>query len=282
MFPELMPKSHVSPLTRAALADRIEADAWRAMMRVAPLALGLAVDDHGGATLLCGPKLPLGLFNRVIGLGSRAGSGPSEVDRAIAYFRAANAQLLWIHVSPGPRREELVAALAARGFRAPARPSWAKMLRGAAPPPEIATPFEVREVGVEHAAELAAALVAAHGMPAPIGAWIEAMVGSPGYRAFAAFDGARVVAGAFLHQHGDCAWLGLGGTLESHRRRGAQGALMSCRIRAAIAAGARHIATETGEPIGAEQNPSLANMFRCGFEQVASRLNFELELGGDS
>ena len=39
-------------------------------------------------------------------------------------------------------------------------------------------------------------------------------------------------------------------------------------------AGARHLVTETGEPMGDEPNPSLANMNRCGFVTVASRLNF--------
>jgi hypothetical protein len=34
------------------------------------------------------------------------------------------------------------------------------------------------------------------------------------------------------------------------------------------------VATETGEPIDGEHNPSLANMGRAGFTQVASRLNF--------
>jgi len=42
----------------------------------------------------------------------------------------------------------------------------------------------------------------------------------------------------------------------------------------AIAAGATTLATETGKPVAAEPNPSLTNMYRCGFVRVASRLNF--------
>jgi hypothetical protein len=48
---------------------------------------------------------------------------------------------------------------------------------------------------------------------------------------------------------------------------------MSRRIADAIAGGAAAIATETGEPVSDEPNPSLANMRRCGFACMASRLN---------
>jgi hypothetical protein len=51
---------------------------------------------------------------------------------------------------------------------------------------------------------------------------------------------------------------------------------MAARIRPAIEAGCTAIVTETGEPVGDEPNPSLANMLRCGFVRVASRLNYEL------
>jgi hypothetical protein len=54
---------------------------------------------------------------------------------------------------------------------------------------------------------------------------------------------------------------------------------MARRISDAIAAGCRHIVTETGEPVGDEPNPSLSNMMRCGFRKVASRLNFQAPAG---
>ncbi|MGE5128347.1 MAG: hypothetical protein ACM3IK_01850, partial [Sphingomonadaceae bacterium] len=51
-------------------------------------------------------------------------------------------------------------------------------------------------------------------------------------------------------------------------------ALMTLRIREAIAAGAQRIFTETGEAVGDEANPSLANMQWCGFRRVCSRSNY--------
>jgi hypothetical protein len=65
----------------------------------------------------------------------------------------------------------------------------------------------------------------------------------------------------------------MGSVAESHRRRGGQQALLARRIVDAIDAGCTAIVSETGEPIADEPNPSLANLLRCGFKVVASRLN---------
>jgi hypothetical protein len=56
--------------------------------------------------------------------------------------------------------------------------------------------------------------------------------------------------------------------------RGAHRALMALRIGEAGAAGCTEIHTETGEPVTNEPNPSLANMQRCGFTRIYSRLNY--------
>ena len=66
----------------------------------------------------------------------------------------------------------------------------------------------------------------------------------------------------------------MAGVLPAYRGRSAHRALMAARIRGAIEAGCTAIVTETGEPVGDE--PALANMLRCGFERVGSRLNYEL------
>jgi GNAT superfamily N-acetyltransferase len=118
------------------------------------------------------------------------------------------------------------------------------------------------------------AIVAAFEMPPFMAEWLAALHGQPHWRIYAVTDGTQVVGGGCLYVSGELAWLGMGGVLASHRRRGGQGALMARRIADAIEAGALHIVTETGEPIADEPNPSLANMKRCGFVTVASRLNF--------
>lgn len=263
----------MSTTDEIVIADAVEADAWADMFEVAPSQLGLISRAVAGARLLIAPRIPLGMMNRVIGLGIFEPLSDSALDQVVAEFREAGGSTCWVHLSPAapPALRE---ALTARRFTLASRPSWAKVLRGREPAPIVSTPFAVREVGVEHADAVASVLVAAHEMPPPVLPWNRAMVGRRDWRAFAAFDGDTIVAASFLFQRGERAWLGLGGTLASHRRRGAQGALMARRIDEAIAGGARYIVTETGEPLAGEPNPSLANMLRCGFRKVASRLNY--------
>ncbi len=111
-------------------------------------------------------------------------------------------------------------------------------------------------------------------MPAVMAPWLVQLRGRPGWQMYAVTDGREVVGGGCLFLSGELALLGMGCIAASHRRRGGQGALMARRIEAAIAAGARHIFTETGEPAAGESNSSLNNMHRCGFVKVVSRLNF--------
>lgn len=255
-----------------AAADHIEAAAWRSMFALAPPPMGLVAERIAGTTALIAPAIPVSLMNRVIGLGVDEPPTDAAIDAIADRYRAAGVKTYWIHASP--LAAGLESRLTSKGFALASRPTWAKVLRGTEPPPDVATPFALREVGAAHAMELAHVILAAHGMPPPMAPWTAAMVGGGGFRAFAAFDGDTIVAGGFLHLDGAGAWLGLGGTAASHRRRGAQGALMALRIREAISAGATRIATETGEPIDGEPNPSLANMYRMGFRRVATRRNY--------
>jgi hypothetical protein len=70
-----------------------------------------------------------------------------------------------------------------------------------------------------------------------------------------------------------CAWLGIGATVGSHRKRGAQSALLAARINAAIAGGCTVLTTETGIPHGGEPAPSYANIQRAGFAVAYPRPN---------
>jgi hypothetical protein len=116
-------------------------------------------------------------------------------------------------------------------------------------------------------------------MPPSIAPWIAALVGRPRWRAYLVRNGGEAIGGGLLYHDGDWAWLGMGATAPAHRGRGVQGAVMARRIRDAIAAGARHIATETGDPVAGERNDSLANMVRSGFRKVCSRENWRCARG---
>ena len=144
--------------------------------------------------------------------------------------------------------------------------------------PEVATRLRVALARDEQIDAVTACITQAFGMPPLMAGWLAALQGCERWRVYAACDGERVVGGGCLHLDGATAWLGMGSIVESHRRLGGQRALMGLRIRDALDAGCRHIATETGEQMAGEPNPSLLNMQRSGFVSVASRLNYAAPL----
>lgn len=260
------------------VADAIEAEAWRDMFAAMPAPLASAtrarVVDAGGAVVFVAPGIPTPFFNRAIGLGAARPATEAELDAVLAAYEPGSP--FFVHTpSSDPACADLEGWLRARGL-APfaARPTWAKCLRGPEPPPEIATSLVVREADPARASELAAVIAAAHGMPPPMLPWIVALVGRPSWHTYSVMDGDAIVGGGMVYVRGDRAWLGLGATAPTHRRRGGQRALMARRVADAAALGAVTLATETGDPVGDEPNPSLANMRWCGFRRVGGRLNW--------
>lgn len=263
----------------AKLADEAEAAAYRDMCRAAPAefvrATGLRSVEVGGATLILAPGIPTTMFNRAIGLGIFRPASEADLDDVIAEIRRTSCGKFWIHLNPSARPPRLESWLAGRGLRLARRRAWAKVLFEGSEPPSMKTSLTVREVDEARADELAAVLTTAFEMPALFSCWFHALVGRPNWHAVAGFRGEQMVCGGFLYRERDFAWLGVAGTLPGFRGRGGQRAVMARRMRIALQHGARGIVTETGEPVGDEPNPSLANMRRCGFRQVCSRLNYE-------
>jgi GNAT superfamily N-acetyltransferase len=256
------------------LADRIEARAAAELYAAAPAALALRAEANGGATLLLAPRLPVSYFNRAIGLGIDAPATDDILDAVVARFAEAGIGEYWLHVNPVARPADLAARLAARGFEAPPRRSWAKFLRE----PQIAAPqpssFAIRVAEPRDADAVAACVCAAFGMPAAVAPWFAALVGRAGWRVLVAEAEGRIVATGSLFIDGKTGWLGIGATLAEHRNRGAQSSLLAARIDLASRAGCEVLATETGESVSGEPNPSLANIRKAGFVQVCSRANF--------
>lgn len=270
--------SPLAPRAAALLADHIEADAFADMYAAAPTALtatlGLQVRERAGATLLLAPGMPTSMFNRAIGLGMARDATLADVKAVMDAYREAGSTIWWLHWNPFATPADLSQQLPALGFTQPPRRSWAKMLRSTAAAPAIDSDLEITLARGTQIAEVTQAITHAFEMPPFMANWLRQLHGRPRWRTYAVTAGDRVVGGGCLFIDGDTAWLGMGAVLASHRRRGGQGALMTRRIRDAFDAGARYVVTETGEAIGDEPNPSLANMKRCGFETVAARLNF--------
>jgi GNAT superfamily N-acetyltransferase len=266
-------------LREARLVDAVEAAAFADLYAAAPEAfaqsVGLRVVQIAGATLLHAPRIPLSVFNRTIGLGVHHPLTEADLGAVMASFRLAGYAGYWVHHNPVAAPASLVDWLRARGFVEPSRRSWAKMLRGPEAIADVDVDFELRRAFAGEEEAIAEVVCSAFGMPKPFVPWMAALVHRPCWRAYAALDAGKIIGAGFLYLDGATAWLGIGGVMPEARGRNAHRALMALRIREAAAAGCSDIVTETGEAMGDEPNPSLANMQFCGFRRVCSRLNFE-------
>jgi GNAT superfamily N-acetyltransferase len=258
------------------LADSIEARAMAEIYATAPPELDCRVEAIAGASLLIAPRVPASYFNRVIGLGVFESATEIALDAIVERFRVEHTPEFWLHLNPVARPEEIAGWLAKRGFAPPARRTWAKFLRSREPYAARPTALSVRAAEPDDADGIARVVCSAYGMPATLASWFAALVVREGWHFVIAETDGRPVATGAVFIAGDTAWFGVGATLGEYRNRGAQTALLAARISIAAEAGCTVLATETGESIAGEVNPSLNNLRRAGFVQVCSRLNYAL------
>jgi acetyltransferase (GNAT) family protein len=235
--------------------------------------LGLHLEKVGSATALIMSKVDIGEFNRVIGVGIGEPATESIIDRIIALYSSSGNTFV-VHVDPAAQPAELTIWLEQRGFERGPNSVW--LYRDTSPPPDITTDLRIECIGPKNAGAFADVGLAAFEMPAELRPWAASLVGRPNWRNYLAFDGEEPVASASLFVQDGIGWLGNGATLPSHRRRGAQGALMAQRIRDGIEMQCEWFVTETGEETVDDPNPSYHNMLRTGFKPGYIRANYAL------
>ncbi len=269
-------------LTSVRLADVLEAQANVDLYAAAPASLGVKTQSIAGATLLMAPRIGDSYFNRVIGLGLELAATRADLEAVLSAYRSEGVDKFWIHLSPAAQPVELQSWLEQRGFVQPPRRSWAKFMRDTHSPPSIRTELEIRAATIADVAVIADIVCSGFGMPRFMAPWFAALAGRPQWEFFVATAGGIPIAAAAVFFARQGAWLGVAATRSEFRKQGAQSALLSARIKAAAARGCSVVATETGDPVGEEPNPSLANIQRCGFHKVASRLNYAASAKQDS
>jgi hypothetical protein len=262
----------LTPSELALLVEFGEAEAYADFFLHAPAHLGMRVERIAGAIVLIAPRMPMILMNRVIGLGLVEPATEAMIDNLLSLYRNSGAKTFAVQISPATKPSTLPEWLSTRGL--PRRDNWSKVYRGTEPPPEIQTDLRIERINQTQAAACAQVATAAFAMPASLSSWIEAGIGRKGWYHYMAFDSDEPAAVGALFVRGKIGWLGLGGTLSTHRRRGAQGALMARRIRDAIALGCEWIISETGEDVPERPNPSYHNMLRTGFHLAYQRPNY--------
>jgi GNAT superfamily N-acetyltransferase len=246
-------------------AERLELEAFHDLFSVAPDRLDARrLESSAGAlafrlTALADARE----FNRILGL-SRA----DELDELGPLYEGAR---FWVSLDPAAR---LASELTRRGF-SPDYP-WQKFERDVTP---LAARTELDVAEPRRAGDFGGALAAGYGLPPPVAAWAERLVGRPGWTCLVAYDGERAAGVGALFSLDGYGWLGLAATLPSHRGRGAQSALLAARVDRARDLGHRAVVTETGVPGHAGPGASFRNIVRAGFRPTYVRPNYASPAG---
>lgn len=257
---------------------RIEAaehEAWADLDRATPpdvrAALGIECIATGDGATFAVAKIDHIQFNRIAGLGLSRNVSAEELDKGIAVFERLGLKNWIVHVTP--ESHNLTALCGARGLVRHPR-TWAKFIRDASPPARVETDLEIREIGAELGEAFGQTAVKGFGMPPSVGNWLTAVTGRADWHCFLAFDGERPVGAGALYVCDRIGWIGIGATLESHRGRKAQQAILAARIAKGVERGCEHFTTETGIPHEGEAGPSFKNIQRAGLKVAYERPNF--------
>ena len=269
----------MTELSSEQLANLIEfgeADAWANFFLCTPpeFAREYKVEAKrvGSVWVTMIPGMDSAFFNRIVGLGVREPTVESLLDEAINILQDAGCKNYMAQLCPSAQPSSLPEWLSARGFTKGR--NWAKVYRGNEPAPTSSTNLRVEQIGAESASIFADVVQAAFGGSSELHPMFAGFVGKPGWHHYLAFDGDQPVSAAVLNVSGETGWLGIAGTLESHRRRGGQGALFARRIADGLKLGCKWFVTETGEDSPEAPNPSYHNMLRAGFKLAYLRPNY--------
>ena len=206
-----------------------------------------------------------GNMNRVYLCGAEPGMDSDSIRRMVDLFAAEGIGRFFVWLSPGPRMEAVRGWLGASGLTRVQWTGYPTLCRSVRSPVPFSTDLEVREVGADE--------IAAMHEPPDQTIWPDYLrtAGSEGFFHYMAFDGKRPVAIAALCMFEDIGYLMAAATAESHRRRGAQQALIAKRIERAEALGC---AIEVSETLYMLEH-SWRNLQRAGFQEVYEKEVYE-------
>jgi GNAT superfamily N-acetyltransferase len=206
-----------------------------------------------------------GNLNRVYLCGTEAGMDFDSVGRLIDLFATEGVKRFFVWLSPGPNMDVVRRWLEGRGLFRIRRTGYPTLCRSLASSVQFRTDLEIREVSIE---EIEGARDQLGDTPWPEYA---RSAGSDGFFHYMAFDGGRPVAIAALCVFEDIGYLMAAATAESHRRRGAQQALIAKRIERAEHIGCSIQVSETLYML----EPSYRNLQRAGFQEAYEKEVYE-------
>jgi hypothetical protein len=243
---------------------------------------GGEVAEIGGAVCTAFRETPASaLLNRALGVGIAEPATKGLLDEIDAFF-AERGVAYSIPVTPDSHPAELASWLEGRGFQHGY--AWTKFQRRAKDAGDLdhKSGLRVEQVGADRGTIFADVFSRAYGTPAAMRGLLERLPGVEGWHCFVAFADETPAATGAIFVSGTVGWLGVAGTLPEFRRRGAQNALLSARIRAGAAAGCETLVTETGELVEGRPAGSYRNIVRAGFEPLYVRQNYLSSSGADT
>jgi hypothetical protein len=256
---------------QALALEHVELLAWRDLREAATVAdrdgMGMRSAEIAGAFAMATSATDSLIENRVLGLGLREPATDDIVKSVLANYPRDGS--FAVNLCPFARPADAAEVLARHGFATFFHHlKWVRDDSAVAP---VETSLDVIAIGAERAHEWEHLYATVHDLPPSFATWASRAVGRAHWTHVLALDGGQPVAAAAMFASDGHAWLGMMGTRESHRRRGAQGALLAARVRAGLEAGVHTFAIETG-PDGPERpGGSLRNAARAGFRRAYER-----------
>jgi len=237
-------------------------------------ALGIATARIGGGVCLSVRNDVTGYWSKALGFGVTKPVTDELVAELVAFYLAEKAPGAVIQIAPDHLPEDWPEICRRHGLT-PTSP-WIK-LAGAVDDVQMShtTDLSVRPVDAGDYPLWASTALRGFGMPTDgLSDMLAEALAHPGFRPFAAWDDDEMVAAANLFVHGSVGSLNATATLDTHRNRGAQSALIAARAKEAANAGCRWLCAETGKPGDGEVNPSLTNLVRSGLRPLYERQNW--------
>ena len=257
-------------------SERIERQAVLSLHAHCPdaarAALGLALDEVGGALVASATADSSVLLNRTLGLGVERPATLEDARAVVDTYARRGIGKYFLHVHPDTLAPGVHDVLPGMGLQRGR--GWRKFHRGVEPPPAARTALRVERIGPDRAEHFGRIAAPAFGLSEAAVEMAAGLARDPRWHLYVSYAGDTPAGtGAMLVVGEDalCEW---GATAPAFRRQGSQGAIMAARIRAALDAGCKHLFTETGEAVEGDPQHSYRNIERYGFVAGPVRENW--------
>lgn len=257
------------------LVEHVEAESMFMLLDGAPADLkermGITTTRLGGGVVLSMRNDPMEHWSKALGF-----DVPVTADliaEICGFYRSVDAPLGILQIPPAALPADWDDIAAANGLTLAS--TWVKLGHDGKSIPVAESSLKVGRVPDDRLDAWVDAYMRGFEMPeGDMATLLTGPLGRPGVRAYAAWDGDSIVGTALLIVRGKAAQFAGAATLPDYRGRGAQSALTTLRLTDGVETGVEWFSVETAKPAPGEQNPSLNNLRRMGFQELYERPNW--------